>query len=296
MKAAKYIPLLWRILSGLFGAIVGIVLVRQYLSDLALFGQIRFERIVAALAFGAFGFFLVPMLTEIIRTWSVILASRVATEVVRQMHALSRSRTARKEKQWVNPLVLDTSAIIDGRLLDIANTGFLVGTLIVPKSILTELHTIADSSDTIRRKRGRRGLDVLSALKKVKHVQVVITADTLDGDTVDQKVIALAKAVRGRIVTTDFNLNKVAQVQGVAVLNVNQLANAVKTPVIPGEQITIKVIALGKSPEQGIGYLEDGTMIVVENGARLIGQEITADVARVIQTMAGRMLFVKAPK
>lgn len=296
MKAAKYIPLLWRILSGLFGAIVGIVLVRQYLSDLALFGQIRFERIVAALAFGAFGFFLVPMLTEIIRTWSVILASRVATEVVRQMHALSRSRTARKEKQWVNPLVLDTSAIIDGRLLDIANTGFLVGTLIVPKSILTELHTIADSSDTIRRKRGRRGLDVLSALKKVKHVQVVITADTLDGDTVDQKVIALAKAVRGRIVTTDFNLNKVAQVQGVAVLNVNQLANAVKTPVIPGEQITIKVITLGKSPEQGIGYLEDGTMIVVENGARLIGQEITADVARVIQTMAGRMLFVKAPK
>lgn len=296
MKAAKYIPLLWRILSGLFGAIVGIVLVRQYLSDLALFGQIRFERIVAALAFGAFGFFLVPMLTEIIRTWSVILASRVATEVVRQMHALSRSRTARKEKQWVNPLVLDTSAIIDGRLLDIANTGFLVGTLIVPKSILTELHTIADSSDTIRRKRGRRGLDVLSALKKVKHVQVVITADILDGDTVDQKVIALAKAVRGRIITTDFNLNKVAQVQGVAVLNVNQLANAVKTPVIPGEQITIKVIALGKSPEQGIGYLEDGTMIVVENGARLIGQEITADVARVIQTMAGRMLFVKAPK
>lgn len=296
MKAAKYIPLLWRILSGLFGAIVGIVLVRQYLSDLALFGQIRFERMVAALAFGAFGFFLVPMLTETIRTWSVILASRVATEVVRQMHALSRRRTTRKEKQWINPLVLDTSAIIDGRLLDIANTGFLIGTLIVPKSILTELHTIADSSDTIRRNRGRRGLDVLSALKKVKHVQVVITTDTLDGDTVDQKVIAWAKAVRGRIVTTDFNLNKVAQVQGIAVLNVNQLAHAVKTPVIPGEQITIKIITLGKSADQGIGYLEDGTMVVVENGARLIGQEITASVARVIQTVAGRMLFVKAPK
>lgn len=296
MKGAKYIPLLWRILSGLFGAIVGIVLVRQYLSDLALFGQIRFERVIAALTFGAFGFFLVPMLTETIRTWSVILASRVATEVVRQMHALSRSRTSRKEKQWINPLVLDTSAIIDGRLLDIANTGFLVGTLIVPKSILSELHTIADSSDTIRRNRGRRGLDVLSALKKVKHVQVVINTDTLDGETVDQKVLNLAKAIRGRIVTTDFNLNKVAQVHGISVLNVNQLAHAVKTPVIPGEQITIKVIALGKSADQGIGYLEDGTMVVVEKGARLIGQEITASVARVIQTVAGRMLFVKAPK
>ncbi len=190
--------------------------------------------------------------------------------------------------------ILDTSVIIDGRIADICQTGFLEGTLVIPYFVLEELQHIADSSDALKRNRGRRGLDILNKIQKELAVNVEIyEGDFEDIQEVDSKLVKLAKLVNGIVVTNDFNLNKVCELQNVPVLNINDLANAVKPVVLPGEELNVQVIKDGKEHNQGIGYLDDGTMIVVEEGRNYIGKTIDVIVTSVLQTSAGRMIFAK---
>jgi uncharacterized protein YacL len=195
----------------------------------------------------------------------------------------------------VQPKLLDTNVIIDGRIADIARAGFIEGQILLPDFVLEELHLIADSSDTLRRNRGRRGLDILNGMQQERDLDMRVFDDYETsfrrGDPVDAKLVQLAKDVEGAIVTNDFNLNKVAQVQGIRVLNVNELANAVKPVVLPGEQMTVTIVREGKEPDQGVAYLDDGTMVVVERGKRRIGETIPIVVTSVLQTVAGKMIF-----
>jgi uncharacterized protein YacL len=196
------------------------------------------------------------------------------------------------EPRTVAQILLDTSVVIDGRITDIAKTGFLEGRLLVPHFVLAELQYIADSSDPLRRARGRRGLETLNLLQKDTQVDIQFTDDDLpDVPEVDTKLIRLAKQYGASIMTNDYNLNRVAQLGGIKILNINDLANAVKPVAIPGEEMTVEIIKEGKEPNQGVAYLDDGTMIVVENGRKNIGQTIPVVVTSVLQTAAGRMIF-----
>ncbi len=188
--------------------------------------------------------------------------------------------------------VLDTSVIIDGRIADICDTGFVEGTFIIPQFILQELQHIADSSDPLKRGRGRRGLDVLNRIQKQSSLEVkIIDQDYPKIQEVDAKLIALAKDTHAKIVTNDFNLNKIAELQGVPVLNINQLFNALKPVVLPGEVMNVKILKEGKEPGQGVAYLDDGTMVVVDNARRYMGKSVDVTVTSVLQTTAGRMIF-----
>ncbi|MDP3999996.1 MAG: TRAM domain-containing protein [bacterium] len=193
-------------------------------------------------------------------------------------------------------IVVDTSAIIDARILDIANAGFLSGTLLVPRIVLEELQHIADSSDPLRRAKGRRGLEALTALEKHSEVLVEIVEITGKTKAVDSKLVEIAKRRKAAIMTTDYNLNRVAEIERVPVLNVNELAGSLRPPVLPGEELEVKVVGKGKEKGQGVGYLPDGTMIVVENGDKLVGKEVTTEVSRSLQTVAGKMIFVTPRK
>lgn len=191
-------------------------------------------------------------------------------------------------------ILLDTSVIIDGRITDISKTGFLRSTLLVPNFVLTELQHIADSADTLRRNRGRRGLEVLGILQQDLPIPIKITdMDVSDVRDVDSKLVALARDLRCPIMTNDYNLNRVAELQGVPVLNINDLANAVKAAYLPGEELSVNIIQEGKEYGQGVGYLEDGTMVVVEDGQQHIGDEMAVTVTKVLQTTAGRMIFAR---
>ena len=194
-----------------------------------------------------------------------------------------------------NYKLLDTNVIIDGRIADICKTGFLEGTLLIPVFVLEELQHIADSPDALRRVRGRRGLDVLKQIQdeSAKLKVEVMNVDFEDIQEVDSKLVRLAQKVKGKIITNDFNLNKVAQLRGVEVLNMNDLSNAVKPVVIPGETMKVQVVKDGKEPGQGVAYLEDGTMIVIENGHRYLSRTISVEVTSALQTSAGRMIFAK---
>ncbi len=193
--------------------------------------------------------------------------------------------------------LLDTSVIIDGRIADICETGFLDGTLVVPQFVLRELQQVADSSDSLKRNRGRRGLDILQRIQKMSHVHVqIVETDFPEVREVDLKLIELAKRLSGKIVTNDFNLNKVAQLRGVAVLNINELANSLKPVVLPGELLRVFVLKEGKEPGQGVAYLDDGTMVVVDQGKRAINRTIEVMVTSVLQTTAGKMIFCRWPE
>lgn len=201
-------------------------------------------------------------------------------------------RTTDRSIRNIPPKILDTSVIIDGRIYDIAKTGVLEGRLIVPSFVLGELRHIADSADALRRQRGRRGLDILNEMQnELNRLQVV--EKEYENIEVDEMLIRLAKEMKGKVVTNDFNLNKVATVKGVEVININQLANALKPAVLPGEEMTIQVIRDGKEQGQGVGYLDDGTMIVIDGGRGHIGKTVTINVTSVLQTAAGRMVFAK---
>jgi uncharacterized protein YacL len=193
-----------------------------------------------------------------------------------------------------NLKLLDTSVIIDGRIADVCETEFLDGILIIPQFILQELQHIADSSDSLKRARGRRGLDILHRIQKMGHMEVRITDDDFPKiREVDSKLIALAKRMGAKVITNDFNLNKVAELQGVTVLNINDLSNAVKPVALPGETMRVFVLKEGKEAGQGVAYLDDGTMIVVENGRKFISKNVEVSVTSVLQTAAGRMIFTK---
>jgi uncharacterized protein YacL len=191
-------------------------------------------------------------------------------------------------------IVVDTSAIIDGRIAEIVESGFIYGTLVIPRFVLDELQHIADSSDALRRNRGRRGLEILNRMQKEPGTPVEIVEDDVPEVTeVDAKLVALARSRSRVILTNDFNLNRVAELQGVRVMNINSLANAVKPAVLPGEELRVRVIQEGKEAGQGVGFLDDGTMIVVEGGARHIDRDVDVAVTRVLQTVAGRMIFAQ---
>ena len=207
----------------------------------------------------------------------------------------SREKKPReKEAVGATPKVLDTSVIIDGRIFDILKTGFVEGTIIIPTFVLEELRHIADSSDSLKRVRGRRGLDLLNQIQKELPVKIKISEkDFPSVQEVDMKLLKLAEEEKGKVITNDFNLNKVAEFQGVPVLNINELSNAIKPVVIPGEEMHISIVKDGKESGQGISYLDDGTMIVVEGGKRHLGENVDVIVTSVLQTAAGRMIFAK---
>lgn len=211
----------------------------------------------------------------------------------REREGVSSGYTA--SQQWeAGKKILDTSVIIDGRILDVARTGFLEGLIIIPQFVLLELQAVADSTDPARRTRGRRGLDVVNELQRISELQIEIIdtpLKTLKVETVDSGLVVMADKVGAQILTTDYNLNKLAQIQGIKVLNVNDLANALKPMLLPGETINIDVIREGKEPHQGVGYLDDGTMFVVEDGEGYIGKRVEVVVTSMLQTSAGRMVF-----
>ncbi len=284
------------------------------LALVALFTEKFFERIVLGRIIGAFiGLFagllfakailfpLKPFLPDSISTVHFIVYSLfgysgmlIGATRGRNLTLSGLIRVMKGQTMETNQKLLDTSVIIDGRIADVCETGFIEGTLVVPQFILRELQHIADSPDPLRRARGRRGLDILHKLQKMAGISVRIVEEELPHiKEVDSKLVALAKILDAKILTNDFNLNKVAELQGVPVLNINELANALKPVVLPGESMNVFVLKEGKEPNQGVGYMDDGTMVVVENGRRYIGQNVDVVVTSVLQTTAGRMIFTR---
>jgi len=271
------------VLAGAAGLILGLLV--AFLVSIPLLGVPIIGRYIiplcAVLVFGYLGLHLGIQRREDFLAAFPRLAERLA----------GRDRKLRRTSV---PKLLDTSVIIDGRIADISETGFLEGPILVPRSVLAELQRIADASDQIRRNRGRRGLDILNRMqKKQQTVQIYEEEDDFALGQVDAQLVRLARAIGAWIVTNDYNLNKIAELQGVRVLNVNELANAIKPAMIPGEELSVHVIKDGKEAGQGVGYLDDGTMIVVEGGKRHIGETLDTVVTSVLQTVAGRMIFAR---
>lgn len=227
------------------------------------------------------------------------LILRLASEIINQfthlasagMPFFTQSREQHGTIKLTNPIIIDTSALIDGRILDVAKTGFLAGVVLIPNFVLTELQQVADSADNIKRARGRRGFEIVANLKKIDGLKLEIWDRDLAGKTVDERLLRLGKILKGRVLTCDYNLNRLASVSGVRVLNLNDLANSLKSLPVPGERLTIQVVNAGKDKDQGVGYLNDGTMVVVKDAAMLAGQEIKTEVTKIIQSAAGRIIF-----
>jgi len=239
---------------------------------------------VGAVVFGYLGVAIMVMRKREI--FEFVGMSRAASTVAKE--------NAAKASPHARSILVDTSAIIDGRIADVSQTGFIEGTLIIPRFVLNELQHIADSSDPLRRNRGQRGLEMLRKLRKDSVVPIEISEiDAPDVNEVDGKLVKLAKSNHFPIITNDFNLNRVAELQGVKVLNVNELAQAVRPVVLPGEELNVRITQEGKEQNQGLSYLDDGTMIVIENGKRYINHEVNIIVTRVLQTVAGRMIFAQ---
>lgn len=214
------------------------------------------------------------------------------TDILRLVKIPKFEETVRSKEK--NKIIIDTSAIIDGRFFDVVKTGFLSGRFLLFRFVLHELQNIADSSENLRREKGKRGLEVLNKLKKEKGVKLEISnEDVKDLEEVDAKLVKMARQKNAIILTTDYNLNKVAKIQGVRVLNINELQEAIKPIIIPGEKMKLKIVQIGKDKTQGVGYLTDGTMIVVEKGGKMIGKELSVIITRILQTPAGKMYFAK---
>jgi len=273
------------IILGAVGLVIGLIiafLISQplYNLDISYLGTAA-----SVLVYLFFGYLGINIATRKKDEISISLGSRFS---------IGSSNKNKKNSTKASPKILDTSVIIDGRIADICRTGFIEGTLIIPEFVLKELRHIADSADGLKRNRGRRGLDILNRLQNEQIIDVKIDAhDFPEVSEVDIKLLKLAEMVNGQVLTNDFNLNKVAEFQGVQVLNINELANAVKPVVLPGEEMTLQVIREGKESGQGLAYLDDGTMIVVEGGKKYIGETIEVIVTSVLQTSAGRMIFAK---
>ncbi len=269
-----------QLLAGVIGLTLGLVIAALLVFPLSLLPS-PFNRILPFLTAALFAYLGIVVLTA---------RSQEFFGLIRGM----RSGVEKGPETHLPPVLLDTSVIIDGRIADIGRTGFIRGEMLVPRFVLNELQHIADSSDALRRRRGRRGLDMLRRLQEESLTPVrIIDADVEEGHEVDDKLVLLAKRLHCPIVTNDYNLNRVAELQGVPVLNINELANAVRVIYLPGESFTLYVLQEGKEPDQGVGYLDDGTMVVVENGKSHIGSEIEVIVSKVLQTTAGRMIFAR---
>ena len=255
---------------------------------------------LAITSFSILGLVLPEFLELAARSGIAVLARQIASHLPNPLDLANVPRLSFpvrrrqiKSSKYLNAIVVDTSVLVDLRILDIVKTGFIYGTFLVIPEVVGELHKLADSSDELRRGRGRRGLETLSALQKEKSIKVeVLRGDSLEGE-VDDKLVKLAKKWQAKLLTLDFNLNKVAKVHKVAVLNINELAKSVKTAVLPNDRLKIQVISQGQRLNQGVGYLSDGTMVVVEAGAGLKGQEVEVVVKKVLETVAGKMVFAK---
>lgn len=275
------------LITGMTGLVVGLIVAALLTFPISLLpepaGQIL--PFLAVLLFGYLGVVIFSMRQSDIFS------------VMRQIPVRQPSLEAGEPGPLPRTILLDTSVIIDGRIADIARTGFLSGSLLIPRFVLNELQYIADSSDSLRRQRGRRGMEVLSQLQKDTAIPVRISDIDVEGvREVDDKLVVLARQLRCPILTNDYNLNRVAELQGVAVLNVNELANAVKTVFLPGEDLQVLVIQEGKESGQGVGYLDDGTMVVIEDGRSHLDRSVTVTVTKVLQTAAGRMVFGRLSK
>lgn len=310
------------VIFGLIGALAGLILTPYFTTRpgkavRAALGRLSAETLFAGLTGMVVGLLIAALLAfpisllpdpfgSVLPFVGVIMFSYLGISlfVMRQGDIMSllsalggRGGESGSSSSWTNlnrTILLDTSVIIDGRVSDIAKTGFLPGTLLIPRFVLNELQYIADSPDGLRRQRGRRGMEVLAELQKQPNVLTRISDIDVDGmREVDDKLVVLARQLKCPILTNDYNLNRVAELQGVTILNINELANAVKSVVLPGEILRINVIQEGKERDQGVGYMDDGTMVVVENGRDYIGEYQEVAVTKVLQTAAGRMIFAR---
>ncbi len=313
---------LYAIILGLLGALIGLVLTpfittRPMTTLRYLLGRMSAQTLFAGLAGLVAGLIIAALVSfpisllpspmgEILPFFGALVFGYlgVAVFVMRKgdmlnlLQSLTLGRSAQADTTTPasdeRVVLMDTSVIIDGRIVDIARTNFLPGTLLIPRFVLIELQYIADSADSLRRQRGRRGLDVLSELQKDPKASVRITdMDVEEARAVDDKLVILARQLHCPVLTNDYNLNRVADLQGVTILNINELANAVKVVFLPGESLDVDIIQDGKEYGQGVGYLEDGTMVVVENGNRYVGTRVPTIVTKVLQTAAGRMVFAR---
>lgn len=279
--------------SGLIGLVSGLIIAALLSFPLSMLPP-PFSQILPFVGVVIFGYLGVAVFVIRHRDITEMLFSRLQTPTAETSTETGGVSAAVSNTMVGRNILLDTSVIIDGRIADIARTGFLAGTLLIPRFVLNELQYIADSPDALRRQRGRRGMEVLSQLQKDSAVPVRISDIDVEGvREVDDKLVVLARQLRCPILTNDYNLNRVAELQGVAVLNVNELANAVKSVFLPGETITVNIIQEGREVGQGIAYLDDGTMVVVEDGRNRINTKTSVNVTKVLQTAAGRMIFAR---
>jgi uncharacterized protein YacL len=294
----------------LFGAVVMFTDLREKQKKITTISAVYFGLLLGLLLGYLFSMALEPLLVNALQKPEMVQLTRVVITVVCCYVTISTLLQTKDEFRFIipyvefskqvkggRPLVLDTSVIIDGRISDVCDTRLIDTNLIVPRFVLQELQAIADSSDRLKRNRGRRGLDILKKLQTNPKIDLqmhdgnVPELRTAERIRVDERLVILAKALNARVVTNDYNLNKIAQLQGVEVINLNELANAMKTVALPGEVMTVRVVKAGDQMGQGVGYLDDGTMVVIEQGRALIGQEIGIVVTSVLQTPAGRMIF-----
>ncbi|MEA4812484.1 MAG: TRAM domain-containing protein [Anaerolineaceae bacterium] len=272
------------LLAGIIGLVVGLIVAALFAYPLSLLPDVfgRVLPFVGVLLFGYLG---------------VLLFTTRHEDFANFFRSISSKRKPNKLGNLLEndrKILVDTSVVIDGRIADIAATGFLQGKLIVPRFVLNELQYVSDSADSLRRQRGRRGIEVLSELQQNVDIPVtIVDVEVNDAKEVDDKLISLAKQMDCPILTNDYNLNRIAEIQGIKVLNINDLANAVKVILLPGETFPIRVIQEGKEFNQGVGYLDDGTMVVIENGSKLLDKEVEVTVTKILQTSAGRMIFAK---
>jgi uncharacterized protein YacL len=273
--------------AGLIGLIVGLLTAALLAFPLSLLPS-PFGEILPFIGVAAFSYFGVSLF---------VMRQGDLLGLVSALSGRSNGSNGGSSSSWTNlnrTILLDTSVIIDGRVADIAKTGFLPGTLLIPRFVLNELQYIADSPDGLRRQRGRRGMEVLAELQKIPSILVRISDIDAEGvREVDDKLVVLARQLKSPILTNDFNLNKIAELQGVTILNINELANAVKSVVLPAERMNLNIFQEGKEHDQGVGYMDDGTMVVVENGHNFIGEYKDVVVTKVLQTAAGRMIFAR---
>lgn len=264
------------ILAGVLGLILGLVVA-------LLIGWVVFQ--IPAVNAYPHKFYVIIAMAMILGYLGTVVAIRKRGDI---------RFSSRRHGDGASPKILDTSVIIDGRIADISESHFIEGKLVIPKFVLDELQQIADSSDPLKRTRGRRGLEILRRMQLRKDLEVVVDEyDPGGAEGVDAKLVKMAQERGGRMVTNDFNLNRIAELRGVKVLNVNELANALKPVVLPGEEISVRVMKRGKEPDQGVGYLNDGTMVVVEEGSSLINRTVPVVITSVLQTAVGRMIFAK---
>ncbi|MDD4564967.1 MAG: PIN/TRAM domain-containing protein [Eubacteriales bacterium] len=277
------------IITGTFGLIIGLII--AFLISQVYIG-------IAGNEFFYIGTILSVITYIFLGYLGILVASKKGKDIIASLIAARKSATPKSKGKdsEATPKILDTSVIIDGRIADIMKTGFIEGKIVIPEFVLVELRHIADSSDGLKRNRGRRGLDILNRIQSEYGIEIYNTDSEKSLDEipeVDVKLLKLAQLMNGKVVTNDFNLNKVAMIKGVEVLNINELANTVKPVVLPGEDMTLFLVKEGKEVNQAVAYLDDGTMIVVEEGRRFIGQTINVTVTSVLQTAAGRMIFAK---